>query len=199
MILITSRVEILKDNNERRDCLDQNWNTFLLNCGITPVFCPNNLQVTKNLLDEVKISGIILSGGGNLKKYGGEAPERDLLEVYLLEYSMEHNIPLLGVCRGMHVIMDYFGVELKRIENHVRTFHLLNYQGKEITVNSYHTLGAIESTNMDLNVECRSEDGIIEMLKHNFYPINGIMWHPERENPFDCNDIALFKEIFFKT
>lgn len=195
LILITQRVEIVHKYNERRDCLDQKWSNFILECGFVPLICPNNLVVTEKLLKKVNISGIILSGGNNLLKHGGEAPERDILENYLIDYSLKKHLPLIGVCRGMQVIMDYFNMKMVSVENHINKNHTLNYKNAQITVNSFHSLGAFE-TSEEFYVDCKSEDGVLEKIKHKTYSIHGIMWHPERNVPFNDNDIRLFKEIF---
>lgn len=196
IVLITPRVEVNDEYYERRDCLDQKWSNFLIKCGLVPLICPNNIYVTKHLLKEIKISGIILSGGGDLVKYGGKAPERDIQESFLLDYSITHNIPLLGVCRGMQMIMDYFGVELHEIENHVNVSHLLSHADTNIIVNSFHKLGITDLKNVKIHVNCRSEDGVIEKIKHLEYPIHGIMWHPERNDTFTTYDISFFQEVF---
>lgn len=195
LILITQRVEVVEGYNERRDCLDQNWIDFILKCGFLPILCPNNFIITKMLLKKVKISGIILSGGNDLCKYGGNAPERDILEKYLIEYSIENNIPLIGVCRGMQIILDYFNVKMIDVNNHIKSHHLLNYKNRKVLVNSYHSMGAIEA-NDDIYIDCKSEDGVLEKIMHNTYNIHGIMWHPERNIPFKSSDVMYFKEVF---
>ena len=41
-----------------------------------------------------------------------------------------------------------------------------------------------------------SNDGIVEAIKHADRQIYGIMWHPERENPFNNVDKLFFKMVF---
>ncbi len=196
-ILITQRVITVESYNERRDCLDQNWNKFIFECGFIPFICPNNLIIVKSLLKKIEVSGIILSGGNNLTKYDGKASERDKLENYLIEYSIKKHVPLVGVCRGMQVILDYFNINLVNVRNHIKTTHNLYYKNSRMIVNSFHSLGAYE-TNNEIYVECRAEDGVLEKIRHSTYNIHGIMWHPERNAPFNDNDIDFFKEILGK-
>jgi len=60
------------------------------------------------------IDGLILAGGSDVDPaaYGavahpataGTVPERDASEVALAQAAIEHDIPLLGICRGMQVL-----------------------------------------------------------------------------------------------
>lgn len=197
IVLVTQRVDVIEGYGERRDALDQNWVQFLMECGYVTLSCPNNIHVTKELLKNIDISGIILSGGNDLVKYGGNAPERDDVETYLIEYSIDKKIPLIGVCRGMQVIMDNFGIELIKVDNHVKENHILQYKDNNIQVNSFHKYGAIKS-NKNIIVDCMSDDGIFEKIRHKTYNIHGIMWHPERYTIKRDVDIKIFKEILSK-
>lgn len=198
IVLVSQRVDVIEGYGERRDGLDQNWTNFLMECGYATLPCPNNINVAKELLKNIDISGIILSGGNDLIKYGGDAPERDELERYLIGYSINKKIPLIGVCRGMQMIMDNFGVELIEVNNHVKEHHRLSYKDENIYVNSFHRYGAVK-TNENIIVDCISSDGVFEKIRHKTYNIHGIMWHPERhtiKRNIEVNrDIEIFKEI----
>lgn len=198
MVLVTQRVDVIDGYGERRDALDQNWAQFLMECGYVTIPCTNNIYVTMELLKNIDISGIILTGGNDLSKYGGNSPERDNLEKYLIKYAIDKNIPLIGVCRGMQIIMDNLGIELIEIDNHVNKNHILEYRGNNIEVNSFHRYGAIKSNN-HIVVECISNDGVFEKIRHKTYNIHGIMWHPERYTIKRDTDIEIFKTILNKS
>ena len=192
-IVITQRVQVLEDIQERRDALSQEWASLAVYCGFLPILLPNYLKATKKILSELPIGGIILTGGNNLVSYGGDAPERDEVEHFLVTYAMTQRIPLLGVCRGMQLLLNHFGTPLEHVENHIRTEHTLSNGD---TVNSYHSFGARDCA-PPLKAFYYSEDGVVESLIHKDYPwIRGIMWHPERYHPFRERDIAMIKEIF---
>lgn len=195
MIAITQRVEKVEAYGETRDSLDQSWAKLVFQCGFLPVILPNNMEVAKSLLNQISISGIILTGGNNLVNYDGDAPERDQLEQYLIEYSMEAGIPLLGVCRGMQVIQDYFKVPLVKVKGHIATEHEINVEGKRNLKNSFHRYGARSSVE-ELLILAASEDGVVEAIYHKEFKIFAIMWHPERNNPFDQEDILYIENIF---
>lgn len=188
------RCDSLEYINERRDSLDQRWYKFLFECNLCPIPLPN-IGFNPRYIEYLKLSGFILTGGNTLVNLGGDAPERDNTEIQILEYAIENKMPLLGVCRGMHLIQNYFGVELFQVKNHVNKHHKVQFNNFSIKVNSYHNFGANTSTG-DLLVDARSEDGLVEAISHHNLPIKGMMWHPEREEIFSDYDIQTFKEHF---
>ena len=94
---ITLRIEHIKQYNEKRDAISHDWTKFLENFNSLPVFIPNTLSSTKQFLEEMKLDGLIMSGGDNK----GDDIERDKTEQEIIELAVKHEIPLLGICRGM--------------------------------------------------------------------------------------------------
>lgn len=194
-IAITQRIDIIESYNEIRDCLDIKWAELIMKCGFLPYILPNNLEIVKLMLENKEcIQGILLTGGNDLYKYNGNAQRRDIVEYYLIEYAIKNNMPLLGICRGMQIIQDYYKVKLYKISGHVGTKHDIIYNNNLYKLNSYHNYGTTQN-NENLHVIMRSEDGIIEVIRHKKYNIYGTMHHPERINPFDINDIELIKKV----
>ena len=198
IVFFTQRVEVIESYGERRDCADQRISEFISACGFVPVPIPNNVAIIRQALDIEKdlISGIVLTGGNSIVKYGGNAPERDETDRFLIKYALDNNVPLYGFCRGMQSILDYFGNELVNVEGHVATRHVISGVGKSIEVNSYHNQACIRLEDDSLNVEMSADDGVIEMIKHKSKPILGTMWHPEREKVFSEDDINREKRLF---
>lgn len=194
-IAVTQRVDIVSSYNERRDALDQRWTDFLTECKYVPFLLPNNKEAVEAMFSKFEVGGILLTGGNSLCEYGGNAKERDCLEMYLLEFSIRRKIPLIGVCRGMQVIQNFFGVSLNKIQNHVAISHNISLDGQTCLVNSYHDWGTSSSVPC-LKIVATSADGIVESVRHEEYDIHGFMWHPERNNPFHLDDIRLFRTIF---
>ena len=91
VVFYTQRVEIKEKYGERWDCADQNIPFFLEKCGYLSIPVPNNWEIAKMMLHQFKPVGIVLTGGNSLNKYGGDAPERDALEIKLLSYALEYN------------------------------------------------------------------------------------------------------------
>ena len=189
-VLLSQRVEVIESYRERRDCLDQRWCGFLEACGYVPVPVMNCLEDMNGFMDAVSPAGIILTGGNDLASYGGNAPERDAAERRLIEQGMARNIPVIGVCRGMQFIADYFGAALRKVPGHVACRHEVT--GKIARdVNSYHGFAVTEPP-ADFDVLARTGDGVIEAMAGREKKVMAVMWHPERETPYKREDIELF-------
>ena len=202
---ISQRVDNVPHYNERRDCLDQKWAEFaaLLGCQIVPL--PNiKMADVTSLLARLKLDAILLSGGNTLTALEpaakDTAPERDAFEGKLINYALQHNLPLIGICRGMQMINSHLGGHLVELEGHVAVDHsLINHNVSfELPkkVNSYHSWGIPPQGLADsLEGIATDTEGFIEAFSHISKPILGIMWHPEREQPFSTLDIQFIKEI----
>ncbi len=195
LVAITQRVAIVPEYGERRDCLDQAWPRFLAACGLAPLALPNVLEVALELCAGAAVSGLVLTGGNDLAACGGDAPERDAVEFALLDWAERRGLPVLGVCRGMQVIQQRFGIGLHRVERHVAPRQVIRIEGEPREVNSFHHFAARESR-PPLDVWAVADDGVVKAIRHSMQPITGIMWHPERLSPFSPADVALFRKVF---
>jgi putative glutamine amidotransferase len=192
IIAVTQRVTIDSRHGERRDALDQRWVAFLAACGAAPLLLPNQPATALQLLAQVPVSGLLLTGGNTLTAYGGDSPERDRTESDALAHARAHALPVMGVCRGMQMILHEFGVPLCRLDGHAGTPHPIT--GGRI-VNSFHDFGTTADAG-PLRVLARSDDAVVEAVAHPSEPIRGLMWHPERCQVFDAADVLLFRETF---
>ncbi len=194
-ILFSQRVEIIPSYGERRDCADQSISRLILECGYMPIPMINKPDAVKLIYDEIAPDGVLLTGGNDLANYGGDAPERDSTEKKMIEYAEKNAIPLLGICRGLQIIADYYGAKLEKVEGHIRVEHSISGILNRSSVNSYHGMG-VKTINPPLEALSRTEDGVIEALRHSEFKIAGIMWHPEREKVFSSDDIQMIKEFY---
>jgi putative glutamine amidotransferase len=195
IIAITQRVDVVPKYGERRDCLDQAWPRFIGVCGLLPLPLPNVVDVALAMCGRPEVCGLVLTGGNDLTMLGGDAPERDSTENALLDAAEMRGLPVLGVCRGMQLIQQRYAVPLHRVEGHVARRQTIDIEGNEAEVNSYHLYAANESRG-PLEVWALARDGVVKAIRHTKQPISGIMWHPERADPFAARDISLFRRIF---
>jgi len=196
LVALSQRLDVLSGRNERRDALDQRWSVFLEACGLLPLALPNHVENAAALLSQLQPAGVVLTGGNDLVAYGGDAPERDATETMLIRWAMDNRRPLLAVCRGAQMLAHFFGTPLLRAQNHAGTRHPLHFSdGSQRVVNSYHDWCFV-SVPEGFEVLASHADGGIEAIRHVSAPITGILWHPEREAPFDRLDMDLFRSHF---
>lgn len=200
-VIITQRIEYLKKRNETVDMLDHKLIDFTIRCGLIPVLIPNNIYKTnlsnsknyiffKKWIRQYSLSGIILSGGNDI----GEFKQRDNLEKLLIKYAKNHRIPLLGICRGMQLLSKLYGSNLKRVKNHIKSFHKISGVINQ-RVNSFHKYSILKCPK-EFKITSTSSDGEIESIKHIYLPWEAWMWHPERNKNYNLKDIKRVKNLF---
>jgi putative glutamine amidotransferase len=199
---ITQRVEKINDYAEQRDCLDQRWASMALQLGYLPLPLPSiAIDQVPMLLDNLKLDGVLLSGGNSIASLNpadeDSSLERDAFELALLSESFDRKIPVLGICRGMQLINVKLGGRLSPINGHVAERHLITHQDDipmPKIVNSYHNWGiSSEELATELIPLAFDSAGNIEAFESSVKTLLGIMWHPEREYPFNSLDIELLK------
>jgi len=200
---ITQRIHFIKEYNEYRDELDQRWSSLFANIGILQIILPNNSELFKSkAIDSLNLNGVILSGGelqeNNNSNIG--LKNRDEFENNLINHCIDNKIPIIGVCRGMQILNNFFGGKLEKIDNHVGKYHEINNLSNlpiSNKVNSYHEF-KLNRNELPENFEIIATDldGEIESILDKKNNLLGIMWHPERNDPIDKNDIKLFSKFF---
>ena len=165
----------------------------IAHCG----FCPQ---------PDLTCDGLILGGGGDIHpKFFGEEINgskdidvaRDEAEFKLIKAYEKAGKPILGICRGLQVLNVYFGgsicQHLDSTQSHSAAdgsypAHAVITEGSSVLsalygeaffVNSSHHQG-ISRLGEGIRITARSEDGVIEAVRHTKLPIWGVQWHPER-------------------
>ena len=191
------------------DILERSYGEYFDRFDVNLIPVPNVGRVLKKYFHQLKVEGIILSGGGDVHPslYGGDinypgnySSDRDETEKSLLEIALDQGLPVLGICRGMEAINVNFGGKLiQNLEkdvadalNHRGTRHSITVSEDSIVnsmetdtfeVNSYHDLGiGTQQLSSQLIPFAVAEDQTIEGLYHPEHAIAAVMWHPEREN-----------------
>jgi putative glutamine amidotransferase len=185
---------------------------------------PRHLRLLYELLD-----GLLLPGGADVEpgRYGAVAredcnltlmPDLDEVELTLAKWTIEDDLPLLAICRGIQLLNVAYGgtlwqdlqVEGATRESHDRDprdllVHSLDIEpgtmlarvagATRIQVNSLHHQ-AIREPGKGLRVVARSPDGVIEGVEaggHRF--AIGIQCHPEELRSKETWAASLFDEL----
>lgn len=149
--------------------------------------------------------GLLLPGGGDIDpKLFGQLncgsrvvdPVLDRLQLAILKAFILDKKPVLGVCKGMQLINVFFGGDI--LQN-LPSFQRHQYDGRDqlhettaapgsflhrlygerFTVNSAHHQG-VDTPGKGITCVQRCDDGVIEGLCHDYLPVKGVQWHPER-------------------
>ena len=200
---------------EPRDAISHDWIDWLASRGHVPVLVPNRVPDPARLLSDSGAEALILTGGNDLVARGDDtsavSEQRNVNEAALLAAATERSLPVLGVCRGLHVVNAYCG---GRIEpdisggpvDHVATTHSVRLCGRlsdllgdqVLTTNSFHGQAVLDSNLGDnLQVFAISDaDGVVEGLCHVSLPVLAVQWHPERPGPSHAFDDSLVDRLF---
>jgi len=156
------------------------YNYFLRLCIKTKVI--NRDKITVNLIEEINPDYIVLSPGP------GRPWDDNIL--YKLIDKFKENKKILGVCLGHQAIGTYFGAKLIKAKKPMHgivdfIYHDKKgvYEGLEnpLEVTRYHSLILTEDNfpHSELLITAKTKNGEIMGLRHKFYNIEGIQFHPE--------------------
>ena len=205
MILgVSQRVVVDEKTGERRDCLDQHWSQLLRNYGHFIIAIPNDPQNLNFFLENIKVDGVVLTGGNDLSSLSqgiNMSIERDQTEIGLLSYASDHQIPVLGVCRGFQMLNSFLGGALTKVSGHVGYPHEVTtvnddfVDSQSFTVNSFHDY-VIQECDLakGLRPLAVATDGTVESAISSQHNWIGIMWHPERS--VSSLDSIIIKSLF---
>jgi putative glutamine amidotransferase len=200
--------------------------------GGLPVLIPSNLTVESLREIYERLDGVLLPGGGDISpdRYNEEAQtklydvseNRDKTEISLMQWSVEDDVPIFGICRGIQVMnVAMQGSLVQDIPSSIETdlrhsikvpdeprskilhdvhivsdSRLASIIGQtQIRVNSIHHQ-SIKALAPALQATARADDGIIEGVEipdKTF--VLGVQWHPEDMVDDDARMVNLFKSF----
>ncbi|MEY2632985.1 MAG: hypothetical protein RIR00_1639 [Pseudomonadota bacterium] len=212
---LTLRVVSAVGYDEPRDAISHDWITWLATQDIEPVLLSNAAADPVAHARAANLDGLILSSGNDVVRRtdGGDySALRNRAEGALLDWAMAAGLPVLGVCRGLHMINAHCGgrvradirEDLPGVASHVACQHRIQLlpafaEGLGITsteTNSYHRQGlAVADLAPALAAFALSDDGIVEGLVHRQLPVLAVQWHPERPGSCSRLDHTLFRRL----
>lgn len=191
---------------EAVDCMQQEWSRILEAWGHLPFPVPGALRRPERLLAAIGADVLIVTGGPlEMTSSGriGELPEQEATERRLIAWCASCAVPVIGISRGMEVLLSTHGGQMHDIAGHLSSRHLVSVRETPFTgssglqeVNSFHR-HAVESTQVpdplvpfawdaDGNVEAfhwTTRGGRLREL--------GLMWHPEIDGVADWGSLSL--------
>jgi len=151
---------------------------YLGELGADPHVVRND-ALTPEDAEKLEIDRLLISPGPGFPQDAG----------YSIEYVtyFAHKVPILGVCLGHQAITVAFGgsVGLAPEPRHGKTSDI-SHDGRGVftnlpnpfTATRYHSLSSNELPDV-LEVTARSEDGVVQAIRHTSLPITGVQFHPE--------------------
>ena len=196
MFALITQKEGFNQYGEPADSL-MRWNIdYVRSLGFTPVPVPNDLPTAREMAAGIGYGFLLVTGGGfaSLEYFAGSCddavpqPLRDDVERFLVTDAVERGIPVMGLCRGMHMLNGMFGGHVVRGASHSapRHDHYVAFGGGErMLVNTFHN-NAIPADHLAPGAELLAvEEGTrnVEAFRLVDQRILGLQWHPERPLP----------------
>jgi putative glutamine amidotransferase len=160
--------------------------------------------------------GVLLPGGGDLDpaRYGGDRddpsvydvdPVQDAADLSLAEYCLDRGIPLLAVCRGLHVVnvvrRGTLVVDMPAHHRHltqeltVQDPAALGLASDRLAISCYHHQ-ALAVLGEGLRPVAFAADGTVEaVVIEGPGWARGVQWHPEDTFREDPAQVALMAEL----
>lgn len=153
----------------------------LVYCEIHPYHQDIEKLITEN--GNLKLSGIILSGGP-ASVLGKDSPK---LSEANLNFIKSHNIPVLGLCYGFHLIAKNFGGVIHKAKHREYGHTLIKviknsklYSGVKKDLKVWMSHGdSIDRLPENFYVTAESKNGIISSYENPKLKLYGLQYHPE--------------------
>jgi putative glutamine amidotransferase len=167
------------------------------------------------------VDGVLLPGGGDIdpSRYTSQArhpeiydvdPLQDEADFSLTRFALEVGLPLLAVCRGMHVLNVALGGTLEQHMEHPhrhlrhrihfdRDADLFGAAEPDLDISCFHHQ-RIDRLGDGLTAVAHAEDGTIEAVTSDAQAWTvGVQWHPEDLALESPAALAVIKELVYRS
>ncbi len=160
------------------DSFTYNLVQYLGELGAEPVVYRNDALLPEAAPD-LGVDRLVISPGPGRPEEAG----------YSMDYvrALAEVMPILGVCLGHQVIATVYGGNVDRApEPRHGKISPITHDGRGVftglsnpfEATRYHSLAVTEMPD-ELQITARSEDGVIQGLRHRSLPVEGVQFHPE--------------------
>ncbi len=206
-----------------RDGTDHDYAAAVVLAGASPVLLPAALGMDFAAVAD-RLDGLLLTGGGDIDpaRYGAEVapetaavdPDRDEVELGLVQAALDRGLPVLAICRGAQLLNVALGGTLHQhlpdlsaaVHQHPEPRQFLAHEvavepgsrlsavlGRtRLAVNSMHHQ-AIDRPASALRIVGRAPDGTIEAAEDPDRPVLAVQWHPENLAASSDAHLRLFR------
>ncbi|MDR1160845.1 MAG: gamma-glutamyl-gamma-aminobutyrate hydrolase family protein [Tannerellaceae bacterium] len=208
------RIGISANRKDGLSCIADTYVQSVWEAGGAPVLIPVITDIRALTAIITGLDGLLMSGGGDINPlYLGKEPIpqlqdvdtiRDEYDLIILRIAFNHQLPIMGICRGHQLINAAFGGGLyqdiysqnnNKLLKHSQTLarelpsHSIRLsegetklrailKANEIFVNSFHHQAITEAAR-EFIPTAFSPDGLNEGMEHPEYAILSVQWHPE--------------------
>ncbi|MBC8601735.1 gamma-glutamyl-gamma-aminobutyrate hydrolase family protein [Parabacteroides acidifaciens] len=209
------RIGISANRKDGLSCIAETYVQAVLKAGGAPVLVPviTDIEALTAIING--LDGLVMSGGGDINPlYMQEEPipalqdvdsYRDEYDLILLRLATNHQLPVMGICRGHQILNVAFGGDVYQDIHSQHELKLLKHSqtlpreqashsvtlsdstsklstildgAPELLVNSFHHQ-AIKEPASEFIATATAPDGINEAMEHPEKEIFSVQWHPE--------------------
>ncbi len=177
-------IGISTDISPKRTAVNTAYVQSVILSGGIPYMIPvtDNVEILRQIVSQ--LDGIVFTGGEDIQPmYYGDlpyekleevSPARDTFDLMVLKMAADRNIPILGICRGLHGTTPTHPISI------IKESKLAEITGQEVLqVNTFHHQ-AIRKLAPGFKITAWAPDSIAEAIEA--YPIRqmiGVQFHPE--------------------